>query len=86
MRAVVGRVEQQHNRDRHQCNGSNKDTKHCTHSSRQELSPKDEEAPGEASPGASWIVNWVHPPIQRYCSRNLATQSCAVCGSDASQA
>jgi hypothetical protein len=32
MRAVVGRVEQQHNRDRHQCNGSNKDTKHCTHS------------------------------------------------------
>ena len=33
MRAVVARVEQQHNRDRHQCNGSNKDTKHCTHSS-----------------------------------------------------
>ena len=32
MRAVVGCVEQQHNRDRHQCNGSNKDTKHCTHS------------------------------------------------------
>ena len=32
MGAVVGRVEQQHSRDRHQCNGSNKDTKHCTHS------------------------------------------------------
>ena len=32
MRTVVCRVDQQHNRDRHQCNGSNKDTKHCTHS------------------------------------------------------
>jgi len=32
MRTMMRRVEQQHNRDRHQCNGSNKDTKHCTHS------------------------------------------------------
>ena len=43
-------------------------------------------APGEASPGASWIVNWVHPPIKRYSSRNLATQSCAVYGGDVSAA
>jgi len=36
MRTVVGRVEQQHNRDHHQCDRSNKDTQHCMRNSRRE--------------------------------------------------
>jgi hypothetical protein len=74
MRAVVGRVEQQHNRDRHQCNGSNKDTKHCTHSPDKNCHRKTRKPPERSSPRASCIVKveYIRQPDDG-CSRNLAT-------------
>jgi hypothetical protein len=77
MRAVVGRVEQQHNRDRHQCNRSDKDAQHrlCVipvRCSRRcalvylNVGGANEEAPGEIiSGGFLDRRDWVHPPIQR---------------------
>jgi hypothetical protein len=74
MRTVVCRVKQQHNRNRRECNGSDKDTYHCTRNSRQEASPTTRKPPEGSSPEASWTVEIGY--IRQFNdtrSRNLAT-------------
>jgi len=48
MRTMVCRVEQKHNRDRHQCDRSNKDTQHCMRNSLKRFGRR--ESPRRSSP------------------------------------
>jgi hypothetical protein len=56
MRTVVCRVEQQHNRDRRQCNRTTKIRSTVCAILDKRFSPKTRKPPERSSPGASWIV------------------------------